>query len=168
MKAERPNHLERITQDPNIMVGKPVVRGTRIPVERVIAHLADTPDLDDLFEAFPELKLEDVKACLAYAQQAVERKRGRLARSEQRVLITEDRDFGELIVSAVLDLLGAGEGAGGRLRDARSGDREDGPGEQPPPSDRLPAACSRDEPASRVPEPPSSLRWCAACRSVPA
>ncbi len=69
--------VERITQDPKIMVGKPVVAGTRIPVERVLAHLADNPDLDDLFEAFPHLKLEDVKACLAYAQQAVERKRGR-------------------------------------------------------------------------------------------
>jgi uncharacterized protein (DUF433 family) len=80
MKAERPNYQDRITQDPNIMVGKPVVRGTRMPVERVLAHLADTPDLDDLFEAFPELKLEDVKACLAYAQQAVEHKRGRARR----------------------------------------------------------------------------------------
>jgi len=76
-KAERPTSRDRITQDPNIMVGRPVLRGTRIPVERVLAHLADNPDLDDLFEAFPHLKLEDVKACLAYAQQAVERKRGR-------------------------------------------------------------------------------------------
>ena len=73
--------LARITIDPKVMVGKPVVRGTRIPVERVLAHLADNPDLDDLFEAFPELKLEDVKACLAYAQQAVVHKRGR-ARKE--------------------------------------------------------------------------------------
>jgi uncharacterized protein (DUF433 family) len=68
MKAEGPTYLDRITQDPNIMVGKPVVRGTRIPVERVLAHLADNPDMDDLFEAFPHLKLEDVKACLAYAR----------------------------------------------------------------------------------------------------
>ena len=48
------------------MVGKPVVKGTRIPVERVIQHLAENPDLDDLFQAFPHLILEDVKACLAY------------------------------------------------------------------------------------------------------
>ncbi len=78
-KAER-HYQDRITQDPNIVVGKPVVRGTRIPVERVLAHLADTPDLDDLFEAFPHLKLEAVKACLAYVQQAVERTRGRTGR----------------------------------------------------------------------------------------
>ena len=53
MKAERPNHLERITQDPNIMVRKPVVRGTRIPVERVIAHLADTPNLETFSKPSP-------------------------------------------------------------------------------------------------------------------
>ena len=64
------------------MVGKPVVRGTRIPVELVIGHLAANPDLDDLFGAYPHLTLDDVKACLAYAQQAVERKRGRVARKD--------------------------------------------------------------------------------------
>ncbi len=35
------------------MVGKPVVKGTRIPVERVVAHLAHNPDLKDLFVAYP-------------------------------------------------------------------------------------------------------------------
>jgi len=64
---------DRIVRDPKVMVGKPVVRGTRIPVERVLAHLADTPDLGDLFEAFPRLTLDDVRACLAYAHDAVER-----------------------------------------------------------------------------------------------
>ncbi len=71
---------ERITQDPRIMVGKPVVRGTRIPVERVIAHLAHTPDLDDLFAAYPRLTIEDVQAALAYAHGAVETRRKRIGR----------------------------------------------------------------------------------------
>ncbi len=48
------------------MDGKPVVKGTRIPVERVIDHLAGNPDLTDLFDAFPELTREDVQAVLAY------------------------------------------------------------------------------------------------------
>lgn len=56
-------------------MGKPVVRGTRIPVERVIAHLARNPDLTDLFEAYPELTTEDVKACLEYAHAALEYER---------------------------------------------------------------------------------------------
>jgi len=67
MKEEQQEHTDRIIQDPEIMVGKPVVKGTRIPVERVIAHLAHNPDLNDLFAAYSELTLEDVKACLAYA-----------------------------------------------------------------------------------------------------
>jgi len=67
---------DRITTNPAIMVGKPVVKGTRIPVERVVAHLANNPDLTDLFAAYPESTLDDVKACLAYAHRAVEEKRG--------------------------------------------------------------------------------------------
>ena len=66
----------RITKDPAVMVGKPVVAGTRIPVERVIAHLAQNPDLDNLFAAYPELTTEDVKACLQYAHTALEHDRG--------------------------------------------------------------------------------------------
>jgi uncharacterized protein (DUF433 family) len=69
------SHHDRIVQDPQIMVGKPVVKGTRIPVERVIAHLADNPDMDDLFAAFPHLTIDDVKACLAYARDKMEDER---------------------------------------------------------------------------------------------
>lgn len=75
---------DRIIQDPAVMVGKPVVKGTRIPVERVIAHLAHHPDLDDLFEAYPELTIEDVKACLQYAHDALGRQRTRSARRTSR------------------------------------------------------------------------------------
>ena len=41
----RPRYSERIVQDPEILVGKPVVKGTRIPVELVLAKLAHNPDL---------------------------------------------------------------------------------------------------------------------------
>ncbi|MGH2534560.1 MAG: DUF433 domain-containing protein [Thermomicrobiales bacterium] len=76
-------YRERIIQDPAIMVGKPVVKGTRIPVERVIQHLAENPDLHDLFAAFPHLSIEDVQACLAYAYErlAVDWKREKRARA---------------------------------------------------------------------------------------
>jgi uncharacterized protein (DUF433 family) len=67
------DYKDRITVNPAVMVGKPVVKGTRIPVERVVAHLANNPDLNDLFAAYPDLTVEDVKACLAYASQALER-----------------------------------------------------------------------------------------------
>lgn len=62
---------ERIIQDPAIMVGKPVVKGTRIPVELILARLAYNLDLDDLFAAHPRLTRDDVKACLEYAQRLV-------------------------------------------------------------------------------------------------
>lgn len=80
MARASPMHADRITRDPAIMVGKPVVSGTRIPVELVLAHLAPNPDLEDLFAAYPRLTIEDVKAVLAYAHDAVAAKRKRAAR----------------------------------------------------------------------------------------
>ena len=73
-QPEHEPYRDRITHDPAVMVGKPVVRGTRIPVELVLEHLSDNPDTADLFAAYPELTLDDVKACLAYAHRAVEAK----------------------------------------------------------------------------------------------
>ncbi|MDO8691346.1 MAG: DUF433 domain-containing protein [Dehalococcoidia bacterium] len=67
MTREPVKYRERIIQDRNIMVGKPVVKGTRIPVEKILDQLAYMPDLSELFAIFPELTVEDVKACLAYA-----------------------------------------------------------------------------------------------------
>jgi uncharacterized protein (DUF433 family) len=72
MAVTQHTDTDRITTNPNVMVGKPVVKGTRIPVERVLAHLANNPDLDDLFAAYPDLTIDDVKACLAYAHHAME------------------------------------------------------------------------------------------------
>ena len=57
----------RIVSDPEVLGGKPVVAGTRIAVETVIAHLASQLDLEELYAAYPRLTPEDVKACLAYA-----------------------------------------------------------------------------------------------------
>jgi len=55
------------------MIGKPVVKGTRIPVERVVVHLANNPDLADLFAAYPNLTLDDVNACIQYANRSLRR-----------------------------------------------------------------------------------------------
>jgi uncharacterized protein (DUF433 family) len=62
---------ERITKDPAVMVGKPVVKGTRIPVELVLRYLADTPNFEELMADYPELTLADVQACLRYASERV-------------------------------------------------------------------------------------------------
>jgi uncharacterized protein (DUF433 family) len=67
MVARRELLKDRIVLNPAILVGKPVVRGTRIPVYLVLERLADDFDLDSLFADYPRLTLEDVQACLAYA-----------------------------------------------------------------------------------------------------
>ena len=62
-----------ITVDPEVMVGKPVIKGTRMPVELVLAKLAANPDLSDLFLDYPELTVDQVQACLRYAATLVQK-----------------------------------------------------------------------------------------------
>lgn len=66
-------YQDHIIQDPAILVGKPVVKGTRIPVELVLAKLAANLDLGELFADYPRLTREDVQACLEYAKVLVQR-----------------------------------------------------------------------------------------------
>ena len=60
---------QRISIDPKVMVGKPVVRGTRIPVELIVRMLAQgIPETETLME-YPRLHPDDVHAALAYASE---------------------------------------------------------------------------------------------------
>lgn len=63
--------LTRITVNPRIFGGKPIVRGRRLAVEHVLAMLAagDTPDT--ILEGYPWLEMEDLQACLVYARRVV-------------------------------------------------------------------------------------------------
>ena len=72
MTKEQPTYVNRIVQDPEILVGKPVIKGTRIPVEVVLEYLAHNPNFDELFADYPRLTMDDVKACFEYAQTLVE------------------------------------------------------------------------------------------------
>jgi uncharacterized protein (DUF433 family) len=65
---------EGITVDPRVMVGKPVIKGTRMPVELVLAKLAANPDLDELFLDYPELTVDQIRACLSFAAKLVHEK----------------------------------------------------------------------------------------------
>ncbi len=62
---------ERITTDPNVMTGKPVIVGTRIPVEQVLRELASGWTVADTLDAHPRLTQEDIQAVLAYAADIV-------------------------------------------------------------------------------------------------
>jgi uncharacterized protein (DUF433 family) len=58
---------ERVTIDPEILAGKPVIRGTRIAVELVLELLAAGQSEADILDNYPSLTREDILACLAYA-----------------------------------------------------------------------------------------------------
>jgi uncharacterized protein (DUF433 family) len=59
--------LRRIEVNPRVMLGKPVIRGTRIPVEQILRKLAQSIAPDEIIADFPRLTLEDIRAALAYA-----------------------------------------------------------------------------------------------------
>ena len=62
---------ELIRSDPSIMMGKPVVAGTRIPVELILEKLAAGETIDQLLEAHPRLSKEDIPAALSFAAEAL-------------------------------------------------------------------------------------------------
>ena len=64
--------LNRIEINPKTMVGKPVIRGTRISVELVLKMLSQGVSIGEILEEYPHLTKEDIQACLAYAAQALE------------------------------------------------------------------------------------------------
>ncbi len=61
----------RITIDPNIMVGKPVIKGTRLTVELIVGLLGSGWSYEEVLEGYPHITLEDIHACLAYAAEVV-------------------------------------------------------------------------------------------------
>ncbi|MDQ3031900.1 MAG: DUF433 domain-containing protein [Myxococcota bacterium] len=73
--------LSRITADPKIFGGKPIVRGRRLAVEHVLGMLAAGDSIETIVEGYPWLERDDICACLAYAQRVVgnERVEPRLA-----------------------------------------------------------------------------------------
>jgi uncharacterized protein (DUF433 family) len=58
---------DRIELNPNVLAGKPVVKGTRLSVEFVVDLLAQGWTEQQILENYPRLKREDIRACLAYA-----------------------------------------------------------------------------------------------------
>lgn len=67
--------LNRIEVNPRIMVGKPVIRGTRVPVELVLKKLAQNIDIKEILEDYPRLTKDDIKAAIMYAESLVENER---------------------------------------------------------------------------------------------
>lgn len=62
---------EGIEINPKVMLGKPVIRGTRIPVELILRKLGEGATEQDLLDAYPNLKPDDIRAAMTYAAAAL-------------------------------------------------------------------------------------------------
>jgi uncharacterized protein (DUF433 family) len=63
--------LRRITVDPKIFGGKPIIRGRRLAVEHVLGMLAAGDSIETILTGYPWLEQEDIQACLVYAHRRV-------------------------------------------------------------------------------------------------
>ena len=66
------NLLARIIIDPKIMVGKPVIKGTRLTVQHIIKMLAQGITIDEILAEYTRLVKEDIYACLLFANETLE------------------------------------------------------------------------------------------------
>ncbi len=63
--------LERITADPKILAGKPIIRGRRLAVEHILGMLAAGDAPETILESYPWLEMDDIRACLVYTRRSV-------------------------------------------------------------------------------------------------
>lgn len=67
-----PQLLERIHLDPRVMVGKPVIRGTRLTVEYILNLLAHGATAEEILAEYEDLSPKDIQACLLFAMKSLE------------------------------------------------------------------------------------------------
>lgn len=63
--------MKRIVMNPKVMVGKPVIKGTRITVEAIVRRVAEGMTFDNIIEDYPYVTKDDIKAALLYAESLV-------------------------------------------------------------------------------------------------
>ncbi len=64
--------LKRIRVNPKVMVGKPVIGGTRLTVEFILGMLAQGDTIEDILTEYPGLVKEDIQACLLFASRSLQ------------------------------------------------------------------------------------------------
>lgn len=67
------DYHDHITAHPEIMMGKPVIKGSRITVEFLLRKLSEGIEIDELIQAYPSLKREDILAALSYSAAVIGR-----------------------------------------------------------------------------------------------
>ena len=65
------NIYDRIEINPNVMMGKPVIQGTRIPVELILRKLSEKATETDLLHSYPQLATEDIQAAIRFAADTI-------------------------------------------------------------------------------------------------
>ena len=73
------NPMKRIELNPKVCNGKPVIKGTRIPVSVILKQIAEGVSWDDLLTGYPELVKEDIQAALIYARESLDHAEIRMA-----------------------------------------------------------------------------------------
>ncbi|MFA0750505.1 MAG: hypothetical protein SLRJCFUN_000908 [Candidatus Fervidibacter sp.] len=76
--------FQRITIDPEKCLGKPCIRGLRIPVASILSYLSAGMTIDEILAEFPELEREDIYEALAFAAEAMEERFVPLEEAEKR------------------------------------------------------------------------------------
>ena len=71
--------MDRIELNPRVCNGRPVIKGTRIPVSVILDQIAEDESWDSLLAGYPELKKEDIQAALIYAKASLEHSEVRAA-----------------------------------------------------------------------------------------
>ncbi|MBU7033355.1 MAG: DUF433 domain-containing protein [Theionarchaea archaeon] len=69
---EQDDLLRRIEMNPNILVGKPVIKGTRLSVQFILHLLAHGATIEEILSEYPKLTKNDILACLLYASETLE------------------------------------------------------------------------------------------------
>lgn len=66
-------YKNRLSSDPSVMLGKPVIKGTRITVELILERLGEGMSIEELIAATPNITKEDILACLSYSSDVISR-----------------------------------------------------------------------------------------------
>ncbi len=65
------DYRDRISVSPDVMLGKPVIKGTRITVELILRKLSEGANTEDVLEGYPDLRREDILAALSYGAEVI-------------------------------------------------------------------------------------------------
>ncbi|MCW7497860.1 DUF433 domain-containing protein [Leptospira levettii] len=63
----------RLSSSPDILLGKPVIKNTRVPVDLILERLGDGMSIEEILEATPGIEREDILACISYSSQVISR-----------------------------------------------------------------------------------------------